>query len=293
MSGTEKASPIERAVRRVDAYQQSHRPLAFTFGVVKKFGDDRGGSLAALIAYYGFLALFPLLLLLTTVLGFVMDRNSSLKASVLSSALRDFPIIGTQLGQAIHPAPGPDAGPRVRDRRPDLGLAGGDPGLPARHGRGVERPRRRPSAVRHPPGAGPGVPRPARLRPRGHDRPGCGGRPRPRGARRRRWPDRVDPAQHRPVRGDLPDPHRHGMCPRARSCRAPCSAGSGGRHSRWSAATSWPTSCATPPRCTATSARSSGWCRGSSSAPSSPCTPRRSTWCGPGGCGPGASCSRP
>lgn len=106
MSGAEGANPIERTVRRIDAYQQSHRPLAFTFGVVKKFGDDRGGSLAALIAYYGFLALFPLLLLLTTVLGFVMDRNSSLKASVLSSALRDFPIIGTQLGQAIHPLQG-------------------------------------------------------------------------------------------------------------------------------------------------------------------------------------------
>ncbi len=99
-------NPVERVVRRIDRFQQTHRPLAIGFGVIKKFGDDRAGSLAALIAYYGFLAIFPLLLLLTTVLGFVMDRNSSLRASVLKSALRDFPIVGQQLGQAIHPLQG-------------------------------------------------------------------------------------------------------------------------------------------------------------------------------------------
>ncbi|MDQ6726406.1 MAG: YihY/virulence factor BrkB family protein [Actinomycetota bacterium] len=99
-------NPIEGVVRRIDRFQQTHRPLAIGFGVIKKFGDDRAGSLAALIAYYGFLAIFPLLLLLTTVLGFVMDRNSALRASVLKSALRDFPIVGQQLGQAIHPLQG-------------------------------------------------------------------------------------------------------------------------------------------------------------------------------------------
>ncbi|MDQ6928277.1 MAG: YihY/virulence factor BrkB family protein [Actinomycetota bacterium] len=99
-------NPVERVVRQVDGFQQSHRPLAIGFGVIKKFGDDRAGSLAALIAYYGFLAIFPLLLLLTTALGFAMDRNSDLKESVLRSALRDFPIVGQQLGQAIHPLQG-------------------------------------------------------------------------------------------------------------------------------------------------------------------------------------------
>jgi YihY family inner membrane protein len=99
-------NPIERVVRRVDGFQQTHRPLAIGFGVIKKFGDDRAGSLAALIAYYGFLAIFPLLLVLTTVLGFAMERNRALNRSVLRSALRDFPIVGQQLGQAIHPLQG-------------------------------------------------------------------------------------------------------------------------------------------------------------------------------------------
>jgi YihY family inner membrane protein len=97
---------VESLVRRVDRFQQGHRPLAIAFGVVKKFGDDRAGALAGLIAYYGFLAVFPLLLLLTTVLGFAMDARSPIRRLVLRSALREFPIVGPQLGQAIHPLRG-------------------------------------------------------------------------------------------------------------------------------------------------------------------------------------------
>jgi len=37
--------------------------------VLYKFVDDQGSYLAAQITYYGFLSLFPLLLLLTSVLG--------------------------------------------------------------------------------------------------------------------------------------------------------------------------------------------------------------------------------
>jgi YihY family inner membrane protein len=99
-------SPLERIVRRIDRFQQTHRVPAIAFAVVKKFGDDRAGTLAALIAYYGFLAVFPLLLLVTTVLGFLMDRNSAVRATVLRSALREFPIVGQQLGQAIRPLQG-------------------------------------------------------------------------------------------------------------------------------------------------------------------------------------------
>lgn len=97
---------VERVVRRVDAFQQSRRPLALGFAVVKKFGDDRAGSLAALIAYYGFLALFPLLLFLTTILGFVLGHDPGSEHAVLTSALRDFPIIGNQLVDSIRPLRG-------------------------------------------------------------------------------------------------------------------------------------------------------------------------------------------
>lgn len=41
----------------------------------KKFSDDQAGSLAALIAYYGFVSIFPLLLVLVTVLGIVLEST--------------------------------------------------------------------------------------------------------------------------------------------------------------------------------------------------------------------------
>jgi len=96
----------ELSVRRIDAWQQRHRSTAFVFGVIKKSGDDRAGSLAALIAYYGFLALFPLLLLLTTAVGFVLEHHPAAARAVLHSALADFPIIGDQLRESVHPLRG-------------------------------------------------------------------------------------------------------------------------------------------------------------------------------------------
>ncbi|MFF2078770.1 YihY/virulence factor BrkB family protein [Kitasatospora sp. NPDC058162] len=95
-------NPVERGLRSVDGFQQRHRPIAAAVGVVRKYGDDRGGLLAALISYYGFLALIPLLLLLSTVLGFVLHGNPGAQRSVLDSALADFPIIGDQLRQNVH-----------------------------------------------------------------------------------------------------------------------------------------------------------------------------------------------
>ncbi len=70
--------------------------------MIYKYFDDSGGYLAALIAYYGFVSLFPLLLLLSTVLGFVLSGHSALQQHILGSALRQFPVVGDQLGDPKH-----------------------------------------------------------------------------------------------------------------------------------------------------------------------------------------------
>jgi YihY family inner membrane protein len=101
---------LDRALRKVDAAQQRHRWSAFTVGVVKKYGDDRGGSLAALITYYGFLSVFPLLLVFVTVLGFVLEGNRGLQHDLIDSALADFPIIGAQLRRNVHALSGAGVG---------------------------------------------------------------------------------------------------------------------------------------------------------------------------------------
>ncbi|SNQ51584.1 putative membrane protein [Frankia canadensis] len=82
---------------RMDRAQRRHRGIGFVIAVLYKFGDDQGGYLAALITFYAFLSLFPLLLLLTTGLGFVLHGHHHLQEQVVSSALSQFPIIGDQL----------------------------------------------------------------------------------------------------------------------------------------------------------------------------------------------------
>ena len=92
---------VERQLRRLDRVQQRRRPLAVLVGVVKKFGDDQAGNLAALIAYYAFFSLFPLLLLLTTIVGFVLEGDREAQQSVVDSVLNRFPGFGDQLAANI------------------------------------------------------------------------------------------------------------------------------------------------------------------------------------------------
>jgi YihY family inner membrane protein len=89
---------VKRAVRAVDALQQRHAWLAVPVAVWKKFGDDQAGNLAALIAYYSFVAIFPLLLVLVTVLDLVLKNDPGLQHQLLNSALSQYPVIGPQLG---------------------------------------------------------------------------------------------------------------------------------------------------------------------------------------------------
>src|ERR1700691_6463922 len=90
-------NPIERTIRRIDRFQQRHTVPSFIFGVMKKFGDDSAGALAALIAYYGFLSIFPLLLVLTTLLGLFFAHDQALQTRIVHSAVGQFPIVGQQL----------------------------------------------------------------------------------------------------------------------------------------------------------------------------------------------------
>jgi uncharacterized BrkB/YihY/UPF0761 family membrane protein len=96
----------EWQVRRADRFQQRHAVLAFPWAVVQKFGDDQAGSRAALMAYYGLFALFPLLLLLATILGFVLSGDPALRERLIDSALGNFPVIGDQLRSEVHPLEG-------------------------------------------------------------------------------------------------------------------------------------------------------------------------------------------
>lgn len=83
----------------LDRLQRRHRRVGFVIAVVYKYVDDQGGYLAALITYYAFVSLFPLLLLLTTVLGVVLVGRPELQQQVVESTMSQFPVIGSQLQQ--------------------------------------------------------------------------------------------------------------------------------------------------------------------------------------------------
>ncbi len=82
-----------------DRFQQRHAWIAFPFAVLQKYRDDQGGYLVAAITYYAFFAIFPLLLVLTTVLGLVLRGHPHLERTIVDSTLGQFPIIGPDLNR--------------------------------------------------------------------------------------------------------------------------------------------------------------------------------------------------
>jgi membrane protein len=73
---------------------------------VRKFLDDRAANLAALIAFYAFFSVFPLLLALVSVLGFVLDDDPALREDIVDSTLAQMPVLGSQIAGAAEPLTG-------------------------------------------------------------------------------------------------------------------------------------------------------------------------------------------
>ncbi|WP_230419631.1 YihY/virulence factor BrkB family protein [Catenulispora pinistramenti] len=95
-------SRLRALADRVDRFQQRHPVLAFPVAVYRELQDMKAGYLGAMLTFFAFVSLFPLLLILTTVLGAVLRSNPKLQQDVLNSALVDFPVIGDQLKNNIH-----------------------------------------------------------------------------------------------------------------------------------------------------------------------------------------------
>lgn len=101
---------VEKTLRSIDGIQQRSRPLSFVFGVVKKYGDDQGGRLGALISFYAFLSFFPLTLVVVTVTAFLAHRNPGLAETLRASSLAQFPVVGSELTSGERALPGSGVG---------------------------------------------------------------------------------------------------------------------------------------------------------------------------------------
>jgi Virulence factor BrkB len=97
---------VRRIVAPFDRWQRRHVVGGFAVAVVKKFSEDRASSLGALVAFYAFFSLFPLLLAFVSILGFVLEDNPTLRDDVLDTALAQIPVIGPQLADEVEPLTG-------------------------------------------------------------------------------------------------------------------------------------------------------------------------------------------
>jgi membrane protein len=93
--------PAEKTIKLVDQYQQRFPWLSFPVAVWKKFGDDQAGNLAALVAYYAFASIFPLLLVFVTVLEIVLRHNAALQKKLLDDAVKNYGSLGADLKTSV------------------------------------------------------------------------------------------------------------------------------------------------------------------------------------------------
>jgi uncharacterized BrkB/YihY/UPF0761 family membrane protein len=83
---------VDAIVDRIDGWQRRWRLTSFLWSVQKKYSDDRGGYLAALVTYYGFLSIFPLLLAAFTIFAYLFSGDRS-AADTLEKHISSYPII--------------------------------------------------------------------------------------------------------------------------------------------------------------------------------------------------------
>jgi YihY family inner membrane protein len=88
---------IERFVGWLDRKQQRSAHAGFLYAVIKKYGDDRGGQLASLIAFSAFLSFFPLMLVVVTLTAFGTQRYAEFAVRLRNSTVAEFPIVGPEL----------------------------------------------------------------------------------------------------------------------------------------------------------------------------------------------------
>ncbi len=88
---------VDRPLGAVDRWQRTHRVPAAAYAVVKKFGDDQANQYVVALGWYGFVAIYPLLLVVVTVLGFI---GAPSLGHHLVSTLHQFPVVGSQFNPA-------------------------------------------------------------------------------------------------------------------------------------------------------------------------------------------------
>lgn len=93
---------LQKTLRFLDRFQQKHPASAFVIAVIKKYDEDSAGRHAALLTYYSFLSIFPLLLILTTVVDSLIRNNAHVRSIIIKGLTNYFPLLSNQLSSHVH-----------------------------------------------------------------------------------------------------------------------------------------------------------------------------------------------
>ena len=84
--------PLRKVMGAVDGFQRRYGWVGVPYAVQKKFGDDNANLVVVALAWYGFTAIFPLLLVVVTVFKFIGEASLG---TGLVNTLQEFPVIGS------------------------------------------------------------------------------------------------------------------------------------------------------------------------------------------------------
>ena len=79
---------------RLDAAQKATKPTGVAVATFKKFSEDKSTNLAAMIAFWAFFSIFPLFMVMVTLLGWVLPTSA--KNTVLVHVAAMFPLLDVQ-----------------------------------------------------------------------------------------------------------------------------------------------------------------------------------------------------
>ncbi len=82
---------------RVRALRSRHRSVDVVVEMLDGWRLHQSGRNASLLSFWAFLSIFPLLLVATTILGFVLEGNPDLQERIVDGALAEIPVLGEQL----------------------------------------------------------------------------------------------------------------------------------------------------------------------------------------------------
>ena len=93
--------PVNGVVEWIDRLQRRHPLLGFPYAVIKRYGEDHGGWLGALISYYGFFSLYPLLVVFTTIASWVLKDRPETLQTVLEALWSRVPFVSDALSAEV------------------------------------------------------------------------------------------------------------------------------------------------------------------------------------------------